>query len=194
MDIRRTGNDGAMLQPSTWAMTRSAHRQAAERAITETEIARVLVDPDAGTPDAGKANIVTLIRSGLVLIVDEADKTLLAVIEVNPRARARAQEDDPGELPVKIRRRPVSDRPVPAPSFPPPPDKDAHSMLAGVNSRRAPVVRPAPATPFRKHAADSRVLDGVHPVIAAGVKAELERRGLDFRHVVVHSPTNVEIR
>lgn len=186
-------------------MTKSVRDQATARAITRTELARVLADPDTSTADPERADVATLIRSGLVLVVDLTCKVVLAVIEMNPQARDRTPVgDDLSEAPrVEIRRRPVPDRLTPAPSFPPPTGVEAapSTVIAGVNNApRAPVARPTPAaSPVRKPAptpalTSSRVLDGVHPAIAAGVREELKRRGLDFRHVVVHGPTNVEIR
>ena len=76
------------------------------------------------------------------------------------------------------------------------PEPELPTVLNGTLSPRPRPTPPRPAPPARPRAAATPgdKLAGVHPGIAAGVRAELKKRGLDESRVVVHSPTNVEIR
>jgi hypothetical protein len=99
--------------------------------------------------------------------------------------------------PVLAERPQDSEPPTPKPVPLPRPEPDLPSVLNGTLSpRRRPAPGPRPAARPRPRVTASPVdkLAGVHPGIAAGVRAELKKRGLDESRIVVHSPTNVEIR
>lgn len=106
-------------------------------------------------------------------------------VPVPPVAAERPQEPEPPK--------PKLEPPVPVPR----PEPDLPSVLNGtLTPRKGPASGPRPAARPRPRVMAPPVdkLAGVHPGIAAGVRAELNKRGLDESRVVVHSPTNVEIR
>lgn len=229
---------------TTWTMTRNARAAAAERAITDAEIANVLADPDVDVATAEDPRLRYVGRAGVYLVIDPKSHSIVAVDEQKTRLRAHPVTAEPA---VKIRRRPVPDRPHPnvptallsRPKTPPPPElvfaapllpvpappvaappvaaeraqeperpkpklnpgpdprptPELPAVLDGILAPRPrPAPRPAPLSRPRVTAPSADKLAGVHPGIAASVRTELKKRGLDESRIVVHSPTNVEIR
>jgi hypothetical protein len=93
---------------STWTMTRRARAQAAEQAVTRVEIAAAIADPDVDVALAEDPSLRCVGRAGLYVVIDPVVHTVVTVTEQTRRTPRPAPDADPT---VKIRRRPVADRP-----------------------------------------------------------------------------------
>ena len=148
--------------------TPHAQEQMAERGIAPDELDALLSRPETTIPDPkGEPDCRYYTGGGMVAVVNEATHRVITVGLDGASSRDWRSFGAPrgGPMPVEAT---------------PPPRKR-------MERRRRAVGPPV------ERATTANVLDGVHPLIAAGVRAQLDAMGLDFRSVVVESPTVVSI-
>jgi hypothetical protein len=144
----------------------------AERGIAPDELDAMLRHPDTTIPDPkGEPGCRYYTGRGMVAVVNEATHRVITVGVVGASSRDWRTFGAPrgGPMPTEspARQRMTARRRAVEPV-----------TVTGAN--RAPIQL-------------ANVLDGVHPAIADGVRAELANLGLDFRSVRVESPTVVSI-
>jgi len=134
--------------------------------------------PPPVLPPSTREQKIRQVASHELLNLDQAEARLYEAEQATPRPTPRTVSPRTGTVPEV------------GPVLP--------SVLNGTLAPRKRTAPPPPPAPRRVRVAPppppKDKLAGVHPGIAAGVRDELARLGLDESHVVVHSPTNVEIR
>lgn len=71
---------------TTWTMTRDARAEAAERGITDVEIANVVADPDVDVASAQHPRLRFVGRAGVYLVIDPK---VHSIVGVDGQARDR---------------------------------------------------------------------------------------------------------
>ena len=150
-----------------WVLTHHARERMADRGIAPDQLDELLARPKVSlpNPDLDAAPGTRLyVGGGLVAVIDEPERT---VITVGVHGASNADWES-----------------FPAPQAGPLPAEPISTEFRKRGRRVKDKGRPVCRT---------NVLDGVHPGIAAGVRAYLAAHGLDFRAVTVLGPTQVEI-
>jgi hypothetical protein len=153
-----------------WEATAHAQDMMAERGITADQVSTLLAHPQTTAPDPkGRPNCRYYTGHGMLAVVDEAERKVITVgiMGANRHDWRTFAAPQSGAMPEPVT--------VVGPNLYP------AMMRRRRKEERAAEVRAM------------NVLDGVHPLIADGVRRELARLGLDFRSVRVDSPTEVSI-
>jgi hypothetical protein len=158
--------------PQDWALTYHARQQMELRGIARDQVDAALARPDHTTPSQKHAGARQYVKGQVLLVVNEATRQVITV------GIHGASKDDWESFAAPISAAPAEPTPL-------------RLLPGGAAATASPGARrpKPPAAPVQRTA----VLDGVHPRIAAAVRRELARRGLDFRAVRVVSPTEVSI-
>lgn len=146
-----------------WLVTGHAREQMEERGITKDQLDALLARPTLSIPDPKGQPNCRYYTGGGILAV--VDEVDRAVITVGINGASKRDW-----------------RTFAAPASPPPPEpvRFRKQRRKRIKDAELPVTK-------------TSVLDGVHPGIAADVRAYLDEHGLDFRAVRVVSPTEVFI-
>jgi len=151
----------------SWSTTAHARQQMTERGIAPDQLDDVLAHPATTAPDPkGRPGCRYYKRGGVLAVVNEDEHTVITVGIVGASARD-----------WRTFAAPLATGPAPVTSEQVEPWRPRQPR---VKVSTAPVQA-------------TSILDGVHPSIAAQVRVTLNRLGLDFRSVVVQSPTEVSI-
>lgn len=152
-----------------WRLTSHARERMADRGITIDQVEAVLRHPELTLPDPkGRSDDVRCHVGGDVLVI--ANHVYREVITVGING-ASSLDWETFAAPAAS-----------ADEHPPPP----YPVRATPRRRTREAERSEPIE-------ERNVLDGVHPLVAQRVRRLLAERGLDYRHVVVLSPTDVRI-
>lgn len=147
-----------------WLVTSHAREQMEERGIAQDQLDALLARPALSIPDPkGMPNCRYYTGGGMLAVVDEVAHAVITV-----GINGASSKD------WRTFAAPRGSAPLPADP---------------VRFRKRKRKKDDPGLPVTK----SSVLDGVHPGIAADVRAYLAKHGLDFRAVRVISPTEVFI-
>jgi hypothetical protein len=151
----------------SWSTTAHAREQMIERGIAPDQLDAVLAHPATTAPDPkGRAGCRYYKRGGVIAVVNEDDHCVITVGVEGASSRD-----------WRTFAAPLATGPAPVTSEQVEPWRPRQPR---VKISSAPVQA-------------SSVLDGVHPSIADQVRKTLTELGLDFRSVVVQSPTEVSI-
>lgn len=149
-----------------WVITLHARQRMLDRGIADDQLDSLLAAPQISLPNpdpTAKPGTRLYIGGGLVAVIDEPERTVITIGVKGASSRDWESFSAPQAGPL----------PEPESTWP-------ERRRRRVKDKGLPVTR-------------SNVLDGVHPGIAADVRAFLAAHGLDFRAIKVLGPTQVEI-